>query len=97
MINGTQTLFDLAEYTTKIVSDRGLVVARAQVKERNEALTTARLRIARLIAWGRRLEEVLATKLTQEFEARWGNPKLFLGNVWAGMNRRVQELGMSIV
>lgn len=97
MVNGTQALFDRADDATKIVPGSGPVVGRAQVKEQNEMLVTVRQRLARMMAQGMSLKEVTATQPTREFEARWGDPSLFLGNVWAGMNRHPQELGMPIV
>jgi len=34
---------------------------------------------------------------TQEFDAAWGDPKLFVRNVWPGLVQRARELGVAIV
>lgn len=34
---------------------------------------------------------------TRDFDAKWGDPKLFIANTWQGLIRRTGELGVSIV
>jgi hypothetical protein len=34
---------------------------------------------------------------TSEFDAKWGDPTLFISNAWPGLVQRARELGVSIV
>jgi cyclase len=97
MINGLDTLQRRADDATRIIPGRGAVLPRAHLKDQSDMLTAVRLSFAKSIALGKSLPEALVEHPTRDFEARWGDPKLFVENVWNGMNRRVQELGQPIV
>jgi len=97
MVNGLQALTALGNEATRIVPGRGEAVASAALKEQSDMLVAVRLRLARMMAQGRSLEEVRAALPTQEYDARWGDPRQFLANAWAGMVRRPQEIGQPIV
>lgn len=97
MTNGLQALLSQGDEATRVVPGIGEVVARGQLREQVDMLVTVRGRMAKMIAQGRSLDEVLATRPTEEFDARWGDPSLFLAQAWAGMVRRPQELGQPVV
>ncbi len=97
MINGLQVLSSHGDEATRVVPGIGEVVTRGQLKEQSDMLVTVRERLAKMIAQGRSLEEVAATRPTEEFDARWGDPSLFHAQAWAGMVRRPQELGQAVV
>ena len=97
MVSGLQALSNLGDEATRVVPGIGAAVARGQLKEQADMLVAVRLRLAKMMAQGRSLEEVVATRPTEEFDARWGEPSLFLAQAWAGMVRRPQELGQAVV
>ena len=97
MTNGLQALSSHGDEATRVVPGIGEVVTRGQLKEQSDMLVTVPGRLAKMIAQGRSLDEVPATRPTEEFDARWGDPSLFLAEAWAGMVRRPQELGKPVV
>jgi len=40
---------------------------------------------------------MLAAAPTRDFDAKWGDPTLFISNAWPGLVQRARELGVSIV
>jgi hypothetical protein len=38
-------------------------------------------------------KEMWATQPTKEFDARWGDPTLFIGNAYPGITNHVREIG----
>lgn len=97
MVNATQTLLDLSKDDTKIVPGVGPVVTKADVKTENAMLTTMRQRLAKLLAQGASVQDMIDAAPTREFDEKWGDPKLFIANAWPGLVARSRELGVSIV
>ena len=60
-------------------------------------LTTMKQRLAHLLAQGMSVQDMLDAAPTREFDAAWGDPKLFVANAWPGLVQRARELGVSIV
>jgi hypothetical protein len=40
---------------------------------------------------------MIAATPARDFEAKWGDPSLFIANAWPGLVYRARELGVSIV
>jgi len=69
------------------------VQSRADLQAQLEMLTAMRDRIPKLMRQGRGRDEILASDVTREFDARWGDPKLFLSTTLRGLMLHVRELG----
>jgi cyclase len=97
LLNATQTLLDLSKDDTRIVTGLGPVASRADVAAENAMLATMRQRLAKLLAQGMSAQDMIDAAPTREFDAKWGDPKLFIANAWPGLVARARELGVSIV
>ena len=50
-------------------------------------------RLAKMMKQGMGAEEMIAAGATKDFDARWGDPKLFVSTAYRGMWLHVRELG----
>jgi glyoxylase-like metal-dependent hydrolase (beta-lactamase superfamily II) len=89
-IDAAEIALQLANDDTKIIPGVGLVTGRAQLAAYRDMLVTVRDRIARLIAEGKTLEDVVAAKPTAEFDATWSGSdnRLFLPVIYAELAGR---------
>jgi len=97
MVNATKSLLELANADTRIVPGVGIVQSRANVEAENAMLTSLRQKMAKMLAQGMSAKDMIEAGATREFDAAWGDPKLFVENVWQGLIHRARELGVSIV
>ena len=97
MLDATKTLIGLADAKTRIVPGTGPLQLRADLEAERDMLTTMKARLAQLLAKGMSASDMLAAAPTREFDARWGDPTLFIANAWPGMVARARELGVNIV
>lgn len=93
LATATKTLHDLANDQTRIVPGIGPLQTRADVKAQHDMLVTLRDRIGKMMKQGMSAEDMRAAGATKEFEARCGNPELFLSTTYRGMWLHVRELG----
>jgi glyoxylase-like metal-dependent hydrolase (beta-lactamase superfamily II) len=97
MLNATQTLLNLTNEQTRFVPGNGPVQSRADLQAENAMLTAMRQRLAKLLAQGMSVQDMIDAAPTREFDEKWGDPKLFIANAWPGLVQRARELGVSIV
>jgi cyclase len=97
MENATEVLVSLGDEATKIVPGKGPVQSRADVQAEHEMLSAMKQRLAELLAQGMSVEDMIAARPTRDFDAKWGDPSLFIANAWPGLVNRSRELGVSIV
>ncbi|PZN31466.1 MAG: hypothetical protein DIU71_09845 [Proteobacteria bacterium] len=97
LVDATQTLLELGDANTKFVPGKGRVLSRADVQTLHEVLATMKQRLARLLAQGMSVQDMIEAAPAREFEARWGDPSLFIANAYPGMVARYTQLGVSIV
>jgi cyclase len=97
MANATQALLAIGNEQTKIVPGNGPVQSRADLQAENEMLATLQQRLAELLAQGMSVADMIAAAPTRAFDAKWGDPSLFIANAWPGLVHRARELGVSIV
>lgn len=74
----TAGLLARAGDNTKVIAATGGVQGKAQLQEQADMLTHAYDRVSWAFQNGKSVEEFIASKPMQDFEARWGNPELFL-------------------
>jgi cyclase len=97
MINATHSLLELCSEQTRIVSGSGAVKSRSDIESEHSMLTTMKQRLSHLLAQGMSVQDMLNAAPTREFDAAWGDPKLFVANAWPGLVQRARELGVAIV
>jgi cyclase len=97
MADATRTLAGLCDAHTRIVPGAGPVQSKADLEAEHEMLKTLKERMSQLLAQGMSVQDMIAAAPTKEFDATWGDPGLFIANVWHGLVPRARELGVSIV
>lgn len=97
MANATQTLLSLSKPDTRVIPGTGPVQTRADLQAEHDMLVTLKLKLSQLLAQGMSARDMLAAAPTRDFDAKWGDPTLFVTNAWPGLVQRARELGVSIV
>ncbi|HTY94485.1 MAG TPA: MBL fold metallo-hydrolase [Steroidobacteraceae bacterium] len=97
MADATRSLLDLSDAGTRIVPGTGPPQTRADLEAEHTMLATLKLRLSQLLAKGMSAADMLAAAPSREFDARWGDPALFIANAYPGLAQRARELGVNIV
>jgi glyoxylase-like metal-dependent hydrolase (beta-lactamase superfamily II) len=97
MADATRTLIGLCDSQTRVIPGTGPVQARADLEAEHAMLVDLKLKLSKLLAEGMSVRDMLEAAPTREFDARWGDPTLFVANAWPGLVHRARELGVSIV
>ena len=93
LANATKTLLDLANDQTRIVPGHGPVQTRADLQAQHQMLVAMRDRLSKMMRQGLGSDDMLASGVTKEFDARWGDPDLFVTTSYRGLWLHVRELG----
>jgi cyclase len=93
MSDASKALLEIANKDTRIVPGVGPVQSYADLQAQTEMLSTMRERLVELMRKGMGTDDLAANPPTREFDARWGDPQLFLANAYRGMWGHVRELG----
>jgi glyoxylase-like metal-dependent hydrolase (beta-lactamase superfamily II) len=93
MSDASKALLGVANKDTRIVPGIGPVQTYADLQAQSEMLATMRERLVDLMRKGIGTDDLAANPPTREFDARWGDPQLFLANAYRGMWGHVRELG----
>lgn len=85
-LDALQLALEIAGPGTRILSGHGVVSTREDVRAFRDMILEVRRRVSRLVAEGRTLAQVEASKPTADLDARWG-PRLdrFLPGVYEGV------------
>jgi glyoxylase-like metal-dependent hydrolase (beta-lactamase superfamily II) len=97
MVNATQTLLGLCDADTRVIPGTGPAQTRSDLDAEHSMLAALKLKLSQLLAQGMSVQDMLAAAPTRDFDARWGDPALFVANAWPGLVQRARELGVSIV
>jgi len=89
----TKTLLGVGTATTQIVPGVGPAQTHAHLQAQSDMLNTVRDRVVRMLKQGLGADEMIAAAPTREFDATWGNPDIFLGNIYPGLWGHARELG----
>jgi cyclase len=93
MADASKALVGIANKDTRIVPGIGPVQTYADLQAQSEMLSTMRERLVGLLRKGIGTDDLAANPPTQEFNAKWGDPKLFVVNAYRGLWGHVRELG----
>jgi len=85
LTEATEFLIDLADSDTRIVPAAGAPVGRAELEDQNAMLMTVRERIEAIALEGRGIDDMIAARITAEFDARYGDPEQFITNAYHGL------------
>jgi cyclase len=93
MVNAQKALLDLSNAETRIVPGTGPVQTRADLEALHNMCDTMRDRLTKLMKQGLGPKEMVAAAPSKDFDAKWGNPELFILNAYKGLWGHVRELG----
>jgi glyoxylase-like metal-dependent hydrolase (beta-lactamase superfamily II) len=91
--NANQALLKVANAETRIVPGSGPVQTRADLQAQADMCAAMRDRLVRLMRQGMGPQDMIAAAPSKDFDAKWGNPELFIKNAYRGMWGHVRELG----
>ena len=89
----TKTLLDLANAETRIVPGSGPVQTRADLQAQYDMLSASRDAFVKMMRQGMSADEMLASGVMKQFDARWGDPQLFVRTSYRSLWLHVRELG----
>ena len=93
LITATKTLLDLAGPDTTIIPGDGPLQTRADLQAQYDMLSASRDAFVKMMRQGMSADEMLAAGATKAFDARWGNPELFVRTSYRSLWLHVRELG----
>lgn len=93
LIEGQKTLLKVTNDSTQIVPGNGPVMTRADLDAENQMLAAVKDRLVKLMKQGLKPSEMIAAAPTKDFDAKWGNPDLFIELAYRGLWGHVRELG----
>jgi glyoxylase-like metal-dependent hydrolase (beta-lactamase superfamily II) len=93
MVAATRTLIELSNAETRVIPGTGPIQTRADLQAQYDMLNTMRDRLAKMMRQGMSAKDMLAAGATKDFDARWGDPTLFVSVSYRGLWLHVRELG----
>lgn len=93
LMTATKTLLDMTNPETRIVPGTGPVQTRADLQAQYDMLVAMRDRLAKMMRQGMSAQDMLAAGATKDFDAKWGDPALFVTTAYRGLWLHVRELG----
>jgi cyclase len=98
MRDATQKLLDLSNDQTRIVPGTGPVQSRADLKAEHDMLAAMHEKVWALMRKGMTASEILATKASADFDAKWGDPQQFITSAYQGIYGHIADfLGKGVV
>jgi hypothetical protein len=91
--NANQALLKIANAETRIVPGTGAVQTRDDLQAQADMCNAMRDRLVKLMRQGMGPQDMIDAAPSKEFDAKWGNPELFIRNAYRGMWGHVRELG----
>ncbi len=97
MVSAAETLLARCTAGTQLIGGDGKVQGSEALESQRAMLADLKTRLSRLLAQGMSVQDMLDAQPTRDYDAKWGDPTLFISNVWPGLVYRARELGVSIV
>jgi cyclase len=91
--DASKTLVGLVDAQTRVVPGNGPVQTKADLEAQANMCAEMRTRFVAMMRKGMSAKDMLASAPTKEFDARWGNPELFITNAYPGLWGHVREIG----
>jgi cyclase len=96
MANASRDLLQIVNDQTRIIPGTGAIQSRADLQAQADMLNTVRGRLVAMMRLGYGAKDMLADAPTREFDAKWGNPTLFITSAYPGLWGHARELGQII-
>jgi cyclase len=93
MADANRKLLTLCNDETRIVPGTGPLQAKADLQAHSDMLAAVRPILVKGIKAGGNGDDFIQQQLTRDFDAKWGDPKLFLQNAYLGLWAHARELG----
>ena len=93
LLAANKTLLGLANAETRIVPGTGPIQTRADLQAQHDMLAALMDRFPKMMKQGLGPEDIIAAAPTKEYDAKWGNPDLFVSTAYRSMWLHVRELG----
>jgi glyoxylase-like metal-dependent hydrolase (beta-lactamase superfamily II) len=93
MSQASKTLLKVVNADTRIIPGTGPGVTRADLEAQSEMLSTVMTTLVKMMKEGMGAKDMLAAAATKQFDAKWGDPELFVTNAYPGLWGHVRELG----
>ena len=93
LFEATQKLLESTDAKTRIVAAEGGVYGRAELEAQLQMCTAVRSKVAEAFRVGMSFADFVASKPTEAFDSKWGDPQLFLRLVYKGGFAHLRELG----
>jgi len=93
LIAANKTLLAMANADTRIVPGAGPIQTRADLQAQHDMLAAMLDRFVKMMKQGMGPDDIIAAAPTKEFDAKWGNPDLFVSTAYRSMWLHVRELG----
>src|SRR5262245_33388652 len=91
--DATKTLAGVGDAQTRVIPGNGPIQTKADLEIQANMCATMRTRFVEMMRKGMSAKDMLAAAPTKEFDARWGNPELFITNAYPGLWGHVREIG----
>jgi len=92
MIGGLKAMLKKGDANTRFVPGRGPLRTRADLEAQLDLCFTTLSRIGQSYYKGQTWDELVASKPTRDFDARWGNPDTFLRLAYEGAWYHINEI-----
>jgi glyoxylase-like metal-dependent hydrolase (beta-lactamase superfamily II) len=93
MADANRKLLTLCNEQTRIIAGTGPVLSKADLQAHSDMLAAVRPILVKGIKSGGNGDDFIQQQLTKDFDAKWGDPKLFLQNAYLGLWAHARELG----
>lgn len=93
MANASRDLLQLTDAQTRIIPGTGPIQTKADLQAQFDMLSAVRTRLANMMKQGLGAKDMVAAAPTKEFDAKWGDPTLFVMNAYPGLWGHARELG----
>ena len=93
LLAANKTLLGLANDETRIVPGMGPIQTRADLQAQHDMLAALMDRFPKMMKQGLGPEDIIAAAPTKEYDAKWGNPDLFVSTAYRSLWLHVRELG----
>lgn len=93
MADANKKLLALCDDQTRIVPGTGPVATKRDLQAHSDMLAAVRPILVKGIKSGWNGDDFIQQSLTRDFDAQWGDPKLFLQNAYLGLWAHARELG----
>jgi hypothetical protein len=93
MTRAYSQLLDLTNEQTRVIPGSGPVQTPADLQDLAEMMTTMHQRFVGMMRKGMSAGDMFRSAPTKDFDAKWGDPTLFIANAYPGLWNHVRELG----